>query len=72
MTSSPVKLAIVGLGRRARVLTRASAKSEKLKIPAAVPAVFQFLGNVNRDAVLTKPICCILLLRPCANRETPK
>ena len=34
MTSSPVKLAIVGLGRWARVLTRASAKSEKLKIVA--------------------------------------
>ena len=34
MTSSPVKLAIVGLGRWARVLTRASAPSEKLKIVA--------------------------------------
>jgi predicted dehydrogenase len=34
VTSSPVKLAIVGLGRWARVLTRASAKSEKLKIVA--------------------------------------
>ena len=34
MTSSPVKLAIVGLGRWAKVLTRASAKSEKLKIVA--------------------------------------
>ncbi len=34
MTSSPVKLAIVGLGRWARVLTSASAKSEKLKIVA--------------------------------------
>ena len=34
MTSPPVKLAIVGLGRWARVLTRASAKSEKLKIVA--------------------------------------
>ena len=34
MTSSSVKLAIVGLGRWARVLTRASAKSEKLKIVA--------------------------------------
>jgi len=34
VTSSPVKLAIVGLGRWAKVLTRASAKSEKLKIVA--------------------------------------
>ena len=34
MTSSPVKLAIVGLGRWAKVLTRASAKSEKLRIVA--------------------------------------
>ena len=34
MTTTPVKLAIVGLGRWARVLTRASAKSEKLKIVA--------------------------------------
>ena len=34
MTSSPVRLAIVGLGRWAKVLTRASAKSEKLKIVA--------------------------------------
>src|SRR5688500_1298246 len=30
--SSPVKLGIVGLGRWAKVLTRASAKSDKLKI----------------------------------------
>ncbi len=34
MTFSPVNLAIVGLGRWARVLTRASAKSEELKIVA--------------------------------------
>ena len=34
MTSSPVKLAIVGLGRWAKILTRASAKSEKLRIVA--------------------------------------
>jgi predicted dehydrogenase len=34
VTPSPVKLAIVGLGRWAKVLTRASAKSEKLKIVA--------------------------------------
>ena len=34
MTSSPVRLAIVGLGRWAKVLTRASAKSDKLKIVA--------------------------------------
>jgi predicted dehydrogenase len=34
VTSSPVNLAIVGLGRWAKVLTRASAKSEKLKIVA--------------------------------------
>jgi len=34
VNSSPVKLAIVGLGRWAKVLTRASAKSEKLKIVA--------------------------------------
>jgi predicted dehydrogenase len=34
VTSSPVRLAIVGLGRWAKVLTRASAKSEKLKIVA--------------------------------------
>jgi len=34
VSSSPVKLAIVGLGRWARVLTRASAKSRKLKIVA--------------------------------------
>jgi len=34
VTSSPVKLAIVGLGRWAKVLTRASAKSEKLRIVA--------------------------------------
>jgi predicted dehydrogenase len=34
VTFSPVKLAIVGLGRWAKVLTRASAKSEKLKIVA--------------------------------------
>ncbi len=32
MTPSPVKLAIVGLGRWAKVLTRASAKSDKLRI----------------------------------------
>jgi len=32
VTASPVKVAIVGLGRWAKVLTRASAKSEKLKI----------------------------------------
>jgi predicted dehydrogenase len=34
VTASPVKLAIVGLGRWAKVLTRASAKSDKLKIVA--------------------------------------
>jgi predicted dehydrogenase len=34
VSSTPVKLAIVGLGRWAKVLTRASAKSEKLKIVA--------------------------------------
>ena len=34
MSSSPVRLAIVGLGRWAKVLTRASAKSPKFKIVA--------------------------------------
>jgi len=34
MNSSPVKVAIVGLGRWAKVLTRACAKSEKLRIVA--------------------------------------
>jgi predicted dehydrogenase len=34
VTSTPVRVAIVGLGRWAKVLTRASAKSEKLKIVA--------------------------------------
>ena len=32
--SSPVKLGIVGLGRWAKVLARAAAKSDKLKIVA--------------------------------------
>lgn len=35
MSSSPVKVGIVGLGRWAKVLTRAIAKSEKIKIVAA-------------------------------------
>lgn len=34
MTSAPVKIAIVGLGRWAKVLTRAAAKSDKLTIVA--------------------------------------
>ena len=32
MSSNPVKLGIVGLGRWAKVLTRAAQKSDKLKI----------------------------------------
>ena len=35
MTANPVKIGIVGLGRWAKVLTRAAAKSEKIKIVAA-------------------------------------
>ncbi len=35
MSASPVKVGIVGLGRWAKVLTRAAAKSEKIKIVAA-------------------------------------
>ena len=34
MSAQPVKLGIVGLGRWAKVLTRAVAKSDKLKIVA--------------------------------------
>src|SRR6266571_8612913 len=35
MSANPVKVGIVGLGRWAKVLTRAAAKSEKIKIVAA-------------------------------------
>ncbi|MBA0086173.1 MAG: Gfo/Idh/MocA family oxidoreductase, partial [Acidobacteria bacterium Pan2503] len=35
MTANPVKIGIVGLGRWAKVLTRAAAKSEKIRIVAA-------------------------------------
>lgn len=35
MTANPVRVGIVGLGRWAKVLTRAAAKSEKIKIVAA-------------------------------------
>ena len=35
MTAIPVKVGIVGLGRWAKVLTRAARKSEKIKVVAA-------------------------------------
>ncbi len=35
MTANPVKIGIVGLGRWAKVLTRAAARSEKIKIVTA-------------------------------------
>ena len=35
MSSNPVKLGIVGLGRWAKVLTRAAQQSDKLKIVAS-------------------------------------
>ena len=65
MNSSPVKLAIVGLGRWANVLTRAAAKSEKLKIVAGYSRsvekrdAFQAATGVpstpDMDAILSDP-----------------
>jgi predicted dehydrogenase len=49
VTSTPVKLAIVGLGRWAKVLTRASAKSPKLKIVAGYSR-----SKEKRDAFLAE------------------
>ncbi len=40
MTSGPVKVGIVGLGRWARVLARAVEKSDKLRIVAGIFAQF--------------------------------
>jgi predicted dehydrogenase len=65
VTSSPVKVAIVGLGRWAKVLTRAISKSGKLKIVAGYSRsaekreAFQAEMNVpsaaSMDAILTDP-----------------
>ena len=65
MTSSPVRLAIIGLGRWAKVLTRASAKSEKFKIVAgfsrspekrdAFQAELSVPSAPTMDAILSDP-----------------
>ena len=65
MTSSPVKVGIVGLGRWAKVLTRAAAKSEKLKIVAgysrsaekrdAFQAEMKVTSAPNMEAILADP-----------------
>ena len=65
MTSSPVKVAIVGLGRWAKVLTRAISKSDKLKIVAGYSRsaekreAFQAEMNVpsaaSMEAILSDP-----------------
>jgi predicted dehydrogenase len=65
VTSSPVRLAIIGLGRWAKVLTRASAKSEKFKIVAgfsrspekrdAFQAELSVPSAPTMDAILTDP-----------------
>jgi len=65
VTASPVKVAIVGLGRWAKVLTRASAKSEELKIVAgysrssekrqAFEAELLIPAAPTMDAILANP-----------------
>jgi predicted dehydrogenase len=65
VTSTPVRLAIVGLGRWAKVLTRAASKSESLKIVAGYSrstekrtAFFTEMGvpvAPNMDAILSDP-----------------
>ena len=65
MTSAPVKVAIVGLGRWAKVLTRAAAKSDKLTIVAgysrsqekrdAFQAEMKVPCTSNMQAILADP-----------------
>ena len=65
MTSDPVKLGIIGLGRWAKVLTRAARKSEKLEIVAgysrseekrdAFEDEFGIRGVPDRETLLADP-----------------
>ena len=49
MSAEPVKVGIVGLGRWAKVLTRAAAKSDKLKIVAAFSRSEEKRRNFERE-----------------------
>lgn len=49
MSSEPVKVGIIGLGRWAKVLTRAAAKSDKLKIVAAYSRSEEKRQNFARE-----------------------
>ena len=75
MTSAPVKVAIVGLGRWAKVLTRAAAKSDKLTIVAgysrsqekrdAFQAEMKVPCTSNMQAILADPsIAGVILTVP--------
>lgn len=56
MTSEPVKLGIVGLGRWAKVLTRAAQKSNKLKIAAGYSRSEENRSTFEREfEIPTKP-----------------
>jgi len=53
MSAEPVKVGIVGLGRWAKVLTRAAAKSDKLKIVAAYSRSEEKRQNFERETGVT-------------------
>jgi predicted dehydrogenase len=55
MSAEPVKVGIVGLGRWAKVLTRAAAKSDKLKIVAAYSRSEEKRQNFEREMGVPAP-----------------